>query len=158
MSDTIQLRAMQQSDLPLFCGWLSMPHVCAWYHEPQDWIMEIEQQDGAFSFVHHNIAMVDETPIGFCQYYPYWMSGEDWHGSIAVEGTYSIDYLIGEERFLGKGYGTKIILALLDQIRREPDAARVIVQPEPENFASCGVLLSCGFVLDAKDKVYLLTL
>jgi len=149
---------MQQRDLPLFCGWLSMPHVAAWYHEPQDWITEIEQQDGAFSFVRHFIAMEDETPFGFCQYYPYWLSGEDWHGNIAVEGTYSIDYLVGDENFLGKGYGKRIILALLDQIRREPDATRVIVQPEKENLASCGVLISCGFAYDESNRVYLLTL
>lgn len=158
MSGKIHLRPMQQSDLPLFRGWLTLAHVAAWYLEPQDWIMEIEQQDGAFSFVRHFIAMDGEVPFGFCQYYPYWMGGEDWHGTIPVEGTYSIDYLIGEVGYLGKGYGRQMILALLELNRKEPDAKRVIVQPEPENSASCGVLDSCGFAYDESNKLYLLEL
>jgi len=157
MPDSISLRPMQLSDLPIFRVWLYLPHVAAWYHEPEDWIAEIEQQDGAFAFVHHFIAQSAGTALGFCQYYPYWLSGEDWHKSTPLEGTYSIDYMVGEPAFLGKGFGKQIILSLLEQIKNEPDAKRVIVQPEPENLASCGVLLSCGFCFDAANGVYLLT-
>ncbi len=158
MSASVQLRNMQLSDLPLFQKWLALPHVTTWYHDPADWISEVEQQDGAFAFVRHFIADSSGKPIGFCQYYPYRLSGEDWHGSIPLEGTYSIDYLIGETALLGKGYGKGIILALLEQIKKQPDACRVIVQPEPENQASCGVLLSCGFCYDEMNGLYLLTI
>ena len=151
----VVLRPMQQSDLPLFREWLTLPHVAAWYHEPEDWIAEIEQQDGAFAFVHHFIAQSNGIAIGFCQYYPYWLGGEDWHGDIPLSGTYSIDYMIGDVTFLGKGFGKQIILALLEQIRNEPDAVRVIVQPEPENQASCGVLRASGFHFDESNQVYL---
>ena len=150
----ISLRPMQRSDLSLFAEWLSLPHVAAWYHEPEDWVAEIEQQDGAFAFVHHFIAQSDGIAVGFGQYYPYWMSGEDWQGDIPLSGTYSIDYMIGDVTFLGKGVGKQIILALLEQIKNEPDAVRVIVQPEPENHASCGGLLACGFRFDEGNRVY----
>lgn len=155
MSVSIQLRPMQHTDLPLFREWLFLPHVAAWYHEPADWIAEVEQQDGEFAFVRHFIAQSEGHDFGFGQYYPYWLGGEDWHGSIPLEDTYSIDYLIGDTGFLGKGYGRQIILALLDNIRTEPDAKRVIVQPEPENAASCGVLRACGFVFDEENGVFL---
>ncbi|HML68186.1 MAG TPA: GNAT family N-acetyltransferase [Clostridia bacterium] len=158
MSAPIQIRCMQYSDLPLFREWLFLPHVAKWYHEPEDWIAEIEQQDGAFAFVRHFIAESEEKAFGFGQYYPYWLSGEDWHGSIPLEGTYSIDYMIGDPAFLKKGYGRQIILSLLDKIKQVPDASRVIVQPEPENAASCGVLRACGFVFDEPNGVFLLAL
>ena len=149
---------MLQTDLPLFRAWLKLPHVAAWYPDPEDWITEIELQDGEFAFVRHLIAQGDGRAFGFCQYYPYWLSGEDWHGNTPLSGTYSIDYMIGERAFLGKGYGKRIILALLDKIRSEPNARRVIVQPEPENKASCGVLRACGFCYDAENQIYLLVL
>ncbi len=37
------------------------------------------------------------------------------------------------------------------------DAKRIVVQPEPENKASCGLLLSCGFALDTEKEVYVKT-
>ena len=158
MSSLVQLRDMQLSDLPLFREWLFVPHVAAWYHEPEDWIYEVEHQDDEFAFVRHFIVEREGNPVGFCQYYPYWRSGEDWHGAIPLEGTYSIDYLIGDQALLGRGYGTQIILALLEKIRAEPDAERVIVQPEPENLASCGVLRAGGFAFDKNNGVFLLAL
>ena len=41
----IQLRKMEQTDLPVFKKWLYMPHVAKWYHDPLDWIKEVEEQD-----------------------------------------------------------------------------------------------------------------
>lgn len=156
MPDLIFLRPMQLSDLPLFQKWLALPHVSTWYHDPEDWIYEIVHQEDEFSFLRHLIVGSGGKPIGFCQYYPYWLSGEEWHGTTPLEGTYSIDYMIGDTAFLGKGYGKRIILALLDQIRLLPDASRVIVQPEPENQASCGVLRSCGFQFDETNHLFIL--
>ena len=156
MTVSISLRPMIQADLARFREWLFLPHVAAWYTEPEDWIAEVEQQDGEFAFVRHWIAESEGKAIGFGQYYPYWLSGEDWHGNMPLSGTYSIDYMIGDKAFLGKGYGKQMILALLERIRTEPDANRVIVQPEPDNKASCGVLSSCGFCYDAENQIYLL--
>lgn len=121
-----------------------------------DWIDEIQNRNGEFSFVHHFIAVLDEIPMGFCQYYEYCYGGESWHGSIAVEGTYSIDYLIGNPDYIGKGYGTLIVKRLIDEIWSLDDAKRIIVQPDVKNAASCNTLLSCGFVYDEKNGLYIL--
>ena len=158
MTKTINLRRMEQSDIPLFKEWLKLPHVAAWYHEPEDWIYEVEHQASEYPWLHHYIAEDQDKPIGFCQYYEYRNSGEDWHGSILLEGTYSIDYLIGDVNFLKKGYGAKMLQLLLDRIRQEPKAKRVIVQPEEENAASCGVLKSIGFQFDEANKVFVLNI
>ncbi|WP_412892034.1 hypothetical protein [Beduini sp.] len=44
----IVLREMMNNDIPLFKKWLYLPHVAKWYHEPLDWIEEIEKQDNEF--------------------------------------------------------------------------------------------------------------
>jgi hypothetical protein len=44
----------------------------------------------------------DSKPIGFCQYYLCAQADEDDYNIFPKDGTYSIDYLIGEIEYLGK--------------------------------------------------------
>ncbi len=142
----------------LFKKWLYTPHVAKWYHDPLDWITEIEQQEGTFNWIHHFIVEYENRQIGFCQYYACEDSDDLWSGYTEMGGSYSIDYLIGETDYLGKGFGKKIVLALVVKIKKLCDAKRIVVQPETENEASRGVLLSCGFVSDIANDIYVLTL
>lgn len=41
----ITVRPMTSADLTLFQQWLYTPHVAKWYHDPLNWIAEVEQQD-----------------------------------------------------------------------------------------------------------------
>lgn len=153
----VQLRAFKDTDIFLFEQWLHQDYVAQWYEQPLDWMDEVRQRNDAFRFIHHFIAEYDDVDIGFGQYYAYEKSGEDWHGTIEIAGTYSMDYLIGERAYLKKGLGTGLVKALLTEIFCEPDARRVIVQPEEENRISCNTLLSAGFQYDEKSRLYLFT-
>lgn len=150
----IQLRKMEQTDLPVFKKWLYTPHVAMWYHNPLDWIKEVEEQDGESCWIHHFIVEHEGQPVGFCQYYACKDSDELWEGYTALGGSYSIDYMIGEPDFLRKGLGKLIVAELTDRIAHHSDAKRIVVQPEPENKASCVLLLSCDFVLDTEKEIY----
>ena len=156
--DELLLRKLSDEDLPLLKRWLSLPHVCLWYHDPLDWLREVEKRNGEFSFLHHFIVEVGGHAVGFCQFYEYRHSGERWHGDTDVEGTYSVDYLIGDIDYLRKGFGTKMVKSLIERIKTQTRAKRIIVQPEPENTASCNTLLSCGFTLDKTKSFYVFTL
>lgn len=158
MENLIKIRALNNDDIELFTKWLYTPHVAMWYHEPMDWIMEIEKRNSEFIWVHHFIVEFKDKPIGFCQYYEYKNSGEAWHGDVDIEGTYSIDYMIGEANYLGRGFGKQIIKALVDKIKLYNNAKRIIVQPEPENMASCKTLLSCDFTFNKINEIYILEL
>lgn len=154
----INLREMSVEDLSLFKKWLYLPHVAKWYHDPLDWIEEVENQENDFNWIHHLIVEYKERPIGFCQYYACKDSNELWEGYTKLGGSYSIDYMIGETAYLGKGFGKEIVEALIKKVRFHNDAKRIVVQPEPENKASCGILLSCGFVFDVEKEMYLFLL
>lgn len=154
----IALRLFQQTDLPLMQHWLTLPHIAKWYTEPEDWLYELEHRKDEFHWLHHFIVESGEHPIGFCQFYEYRLSGETWHGDLPLEGAYSIDYLIGESEYLGKGLGRQIVLELTSRIRVQENARRILVQPAPENAASCRTLLSAGFSFDSANAVYLLNL
>lgn len=98
--------------------------------------------------------LYNDVKIGFCQYYRMNEAGEIWHGAIKTAGTDSIDYLIGEGAYLGRGYGRTAVQKLLSIIALEPGAHLVIVQPEKENTTSCNTLLSADFLYDGANRLY----
>ncbi|NLG03751.1 MAG: GNAT family N-acetyltransferase, partial [Clostridia bacterium] len=137
------MRPFIDSDMELFQTWLQKPYIAKYYHDPEDWIDELEKRHTEFQWIEHRIVELAGKPIGFCQYYSYELSipyGEDWHGSIPPQQTYSLDYMIGEEDCVGKGYGKQSALQLIELIRLTGDAKRIIVNPEKENLPSCNTL------------------
>lgn len=131
-----------------------MPHVAKWYEHPAAWVEEVEKQEDEFCWIHHFMVNIEGKAIGFCQYYACEDSDELWEGYTSLGGSYSIDYMIGEPDCIRKGFGREIVLELVNRIREHEDAKRIVVRPEQDNKASCGVLLSGGFVYDENTKIY----
>jgi len=150
----VDLRAFEDKDLIIFKQWLCKEHVAKWYEEPSEWISEIENRYDKFKWVTHFIVEVAGVAIGFCQYYDYSLGGETWHNNADVKGSYSIDYMIGEEKYLRKGFGTDIVFALIEKVKAKTDAKKIIVQPESNNKASRNTLLSANFMYDVENDVY----
>ncbi len=153
---SLWLKKFTDQDIPLLTKWLDAEHIKPWFTDPQAWLDEVREREGEYSWIRHYIICRSSATIGFCQYYPYWKSGEDWHGNIPVEGTYSIDYLIGEVENLKKGYASAAVRLLGERIAEEKDAKRIIVQPETDNHASRNTLLSAGYSYDTANGLFLL--
>ena len=156
MKNQIVLRTFCDSYVSLMKHWLPKPYILKWYEEPNEWLNEIALRHEKFSFIKHFIIQVDGEDISFSQYYPYEKGWETWHGSLPIEGTYSIDYLIGEESYLGKGYGKETIRTLCSKVFKETDAKRIIVQPHESNAASRNTLLSAGFTYNDKNQLFII--
>ncbi|MBE5962681.1 MAG: GNAT family N-acetyltransferase [Lachnospiraceae bacterium] len=150
----IKLRTMVDEDINLFKYWLYKPHVAKWYTDPESWLDEFNKRNNEFNWIHHFIAEVDGVAIGFCQYYDCSLSGETWYNVVNVKETYSIDYMIGEEEYLGKRFGTEIILALEEVVKAKTEAKKIIVQPERTNIASRNALLSAKYMFDEVNDIY----
>lgn len=153
---SLWLKKFTDEDIPLLAKWLDTEHIKSWFTDPQAWLDEVREREGEYSWIRHYIICRSSATIGFCQYYPYWKSGEDWHGNIPVEGTYSIDYLIGEVENLKKGYASAAVRLLGELIAEEKDAKRIIVRPETDNHASRNTLLSAGYSYDTANGLFLL--
>jgi len=149
----LRLRRFEQVDISLFKSWLYKEYIKIWYEEPEEWLKEVSSKE--FSWVQHYIVEINGNAIGFCQYYEYVKGNETWHCNIDIEGTYSIDYLIGEENYLGKGIGKEMVKNLSELVFKETDAKRIIVQPENDNQASSNTLLSAGYKYDDNNKLYI---
>lgn len=117
---------------------------------------EIKERNREFQWLTYIIVMWKDHPIGLCQYYKCEDSSDEDFGTIPLLGSYGIDYLIGEEFYMGKGLGKKMIALLVDKIFSFPEAQRVTADIDRDNKASEKALLSCGFVLaDAEHSRYI---
>lgn len=153
----IQLREYKDSDFTMVERRLNQPRISKWYAPIDEWLDELKNRDSEFSWLHHMIVMVDEKPIGFCQYYDCFDSRdyETWVGRDfdAPNQVYSIDYLIGDEKYVGKGLG-KNLIATLTELVFSKGATEIIVSPDDENRQSNAVLLANGYVKSETDGYY----
>jgi len=149
------LQPIEDKDIDLMEIWLNKEYIKKWYNEPEEWLEEIRKRDKEFNFIHHFIVMDSNKPIGFCQYYDCFYAKEEWYNVNFVNQLFSIDYLIGDENYLRKGYGKAIIELLTETIKKNENGKRIIVQPDKENISSNKALLSAGYVYDEEYQYYI---
>ena len=154
MNNLLNLRPLNDTDVEQLKIWLFKDYILKWYHDIDDWLKEIKERNSEFSFLHHFIVNNGDEPIGFCQYYDCFDAKELWYSVENRGEVFSIDYLIGEESYLRKGFGKQIIKLLIDEISKENEKFEIIVQPEMENTASNKALLAKGFIYDENKQYY----
>ena len=116
---------------------------------------EIEKRHRDFSFLSHYLVLDDNNvPFGFCQFYDCFDAKEDWYSVVSPNKIYSIDYLIGEEEYLGKGYGKEIVKVLVNKILEVKNPEAIVVQPEQDNISSCKALLANKFIYNVERAYY----
>lgn len=147
----LSLIPIKDSDIKRLKGWLHKDYIQKWYNDADEWINEIKERNNTFKFLKHYIVLEKDMPLGFCQYYDCFDAKEDWYIVEIPDKVYSIDYLIGEEEFLGRGYGKKIVKTLVEKI-----IEAILVQPDKENIPSCKALLANGFIFDTEKNYYIL--
>src|SRR3990167_4443213 len=124
---TITFQPLQESHFPLLLKWLKTPHVKAWWDPDVKWTLElIKEKFGSYvqgykleqgvkkPFQAYVICM-DDVPMGYIQLYNahdfprnYPDGLEELPASLAA-----LDIFIGEEAFLGKGLGSRIMKQFL---------------------------------------------
>ncbi|MDL2267872.1 acetyltransferase, partial [Desulfovibrio sp. OttesenSCG-928-G15] len=67
---------------------------------------------------------------------------------------FGIDFLIGEEEYLGEGFGTELVRLVGSAAMQDAGAQRLIADPDPGNAPSIKVLENNGYVLDEKTGLY----
>lgn len=152
----IFLRKVEDADISLLAEWLNKDHILKWYGDATDWLFEIRERNNSFAWIHHFIVIAGQTPIGFCQYYDCYDANdmEDWYAVTQPGDTFTIDYLIGNESYLGRGYGKAIVKLLSDTIQTREQARQIIVQPEQDNHSSNHVLMANGYTYDKQREYY----
>jgi len=151
--EQLNLEKIMDEDIVLIEQWLQKEYIKKWYDPIDEWINEIKNRNGKYNFIKHYIVKLNSTKIGFCQYYDCFDAQELWYKIDKRKHTYSIDYLIGDEKYLGKGFGKEIIRQLIEKVQIE-GGKEIIVQPEMENVRSNKVLQANGFEYKEEIKHY----
>ncbi len=152
------LRKFEDEDMAVMKKWLEKEYVSKWFGDASEWLYEIEHRNDEFDFIKHFIVEEKGMPVGFCQYYD-WKKAFDAEGPSEPDGTYGIDYMIGEEHLLGKGLGKELVKLICDKvIEDEPNAIQLIADPTIEeervNVTSIKVLETNGFKYNKETAVY----
>ena len=147
----IEFLPMQISHLPSWQSWIHKPHVKnVWFiegYEPADYIYKkIEGNDYDYPF----IISLDEKPIGYivcCDLYAYRTLCPKPKGLFTKEepGTFCMDLFIGEEDYLDKGYGTKIVKAFVNYIFNHFHAKKILIDPATDNLRAIRCYEKAGF-------------
>jgi aminoglycoside 6'-N-acetyltransferase len=148
----VELRPTQLDDLPLVEHWLGEPHVARWFLAGSSLDEELEDIRLSVTGVqptHMLVALQDDEPIGWCQWYLCADSAE-WAAEIgAAPGDVGIDYAIGDAARVGSGVGTELIAALVARVRDAHPGCGIVADPDAHNIASRRVLEKNGFGLVA---------
>ena len=110
----MRIRPFCKDDLEKMKMWLDKDYIRDFFGDPIDWINKISENIRA-DWINYFIVDCD-SPIGFVQYYETDKAPQGIWSDEPLD-TVGIDYLIGDENYLKKGFGTKIIKLLVDKIK-----------------------------------------
>jgi RimJ/RimL family protein N-acetyltransferase len=147
----ITFKEFSLEDVPQYYKWAEKPHVKEiWFKEgyqPKESIIKKISGNGIdYPFV----ILVDDKPIGHIQFWDIYardqleINDQDYFTG-EPEGTYGIDIFIGEDDYLGKGYGTQIIIAFTKLLFEKYHAKKIVIDPDADNIRAIRCYEKAGF-------------
>ncbi len=120
---------LNSSHFPLLLKWLNAPHVKRWWDQDVNWTSKLITKKytpytQGFKILgdikkpmHAFVIQIDQTPVGYVQYYnKYDFPPQQGYSLDGLPGSLAaIDFYIGEKDYLGKGIGTKVLKAFLQE-------------------------------------------
>ena len=153
MKDDIEFRVAIDRDIPLFLKWSEKSFIKdIWLFEEYNSSARayIKGVVGGNGYDYPFIILDEGKPIGYIQYcdlYAYRNICTDLKGVFTNEdeGSYCIDLFIGEEEYLGKGYGSIIVQRFCDMLFLKVGVKRILIDPWVENIRAIRCYEKAGF-------------
>lgn len=146
--DKLSIRYATVADATLLCGWDEKPHVMAATSNDgsksfdANWDEELLPRFDGTSFF---IAEVDKTPIGAMQIINPATEETHYWGAVA-SNLRAIDIWIGEESYIGHGYGTQMMHFAINYCFANSDVRAILIDPLANNLRSHKFYQRLGFV------------
>ncbi len=141
----------QNEHIPLWQKWVEKPHVKeVWFIEGYETPNYIYQKINGNGYDYPFVIYLDSVPIGYvvcCDLYAYRMKCPAPKGLFTNEnpGTFCMDLFIGEENYLNRGYGTKIVQAFIQYVFRNFNAQVLLIDPGVANQRAIRCYEKAGF-------------
>lgn len=146
--DTLSFRPLATADLPLLHEWLGRPHVAEWWG-PAPTLAEVEEEYGPLTSAESTtvpyLFLGDGAPIGYIQSYVVMGSGDGWWPDEEDPGARGIDQFLADPEQLGRGVGTAMVRAFVQQLFGDPAVTRVQTDPSPGNRRAVRCYEKAGF-------------
>ncbi len=141
-------RPLLASDLAMLHDWLQRRHIAEWWDAPATY-SEVESEflelTDPESTEKGYIALLSGEPIGYIQSYVVMGSEDGWWEDETDPGARGIDQFLANAEQLGKGLGTRMVRAFVDQLFEDPAVTKVQADPSPENLRAIRCYLKAGF-------------
>jgi RimJ/RimL family protein N-acetyltransferase len=147
----ISFKKFTLEDVPLYYKWAEKPHVKnIWFlegYQPKEYILEKIAGNGIdYPFV----ILLDDKPIGHIQFWDVYARDkiephENDYFTGESEGTYGVDLFIGEEDYLGKGYGTQTLIEFIKLLFDKYHAKKIVIDPDADNIQAIRCYEKAGF-------------
>jgi aminoglycoside 6'-N-acetyltransferase len=155
---TIQFRPLEREDFPAVSSWLAAPHVAVWWRDSADIEAVWERYEPRVSGLEPTEVFVvefDGIRIGLIQRYrmedyPEWGRNAEWEAAVSSgsvpRSSAGIDYLIGDDRYVGRGIGVEMIASFVELVwDRYSDLTGIVVEVEETNRRSWRALEKARF-------------
>lgn len=146
---TPRFRPFAAKDLMMLHEWLQRPHVRQWWKEPttvtelrRDYLRPTLQESSTRAY----IAVLEDIPIGFIQSYVVAGSGEGWWQDETDPGARGMDQFLANANQLGRGLGSSMVRAFVEQLFRDPRVTTVQTDPSPQNERAIRCYRRAGFI------------
>ena len=153
-------------DYELMVRWRNSPHVRYWWDPDLPALTldsardEYRPDTGPDSPTTACIVELDGAPVGFMQFYR-WAAYADEAAEVGIpfdDGVWGVDVFIGETDLVGRGLGTRMMIALCEYLETERDARSIALTTELTNAAAIRCYEKAGFAkirevrdLDTRD-------
>jgi aminoglycoside 6'-N-acetyltransferase len=142
MAPQYQFRPMSAADLPTVRGWLEMPHVAQWWHDPDEQFALVSG-DLDHPAMNQFVVTADDRPFAYLQCYDPTAWSDNGLGTHPL-GTRGIDQFIGEPAMIDRGHGSALIRSFVDGLLKT-GTPRVVTDPDPENVRAVRAYEKAGF-------------
>jgi RimJ/RimL family protein N-acetyltransferase len=153
----ISFKKFVQQDLALFFAWTKKPHVKnTWFINGYESIDKYSEKIKGNGYDYSFIIYIDDKPIGYIQcsdLYAYKTLCPNPKGIFINEepGIFCLDLFIGEEEYLNKGYGTKIVKLFVGKLFAEFKAKKILIDPACSNKRAIRCYEKAGFKFLRKE-------
>ncbi len=141
--DGLSLVALTEADLPLIHRWLAQPHLAHVWNPPDEGIAEIASHIARTHVAPYLIVEAGD-PVGYLQTY-HANPDEFWAAHGLPRETYGLDLFIGPAERIGQGLGSRAVRLAIRHLASLPDAARLHIDPDPDNAAAIRTYEKAGF-------------
>lgn len=123
--------------------WLQASHVRGFWGDGDRTLEQVKNHYSSEKGVKRYLFFTDNYPAGYIQTYVIDRHNEYYHFSLADKENIGIDFFIGNENLLGKGFAVKVLVEFV--LTHCQDVERLIVDPQPNNSKAIHIYEKYGF-------------